>query len=175
MALRILGNTDIETTTTNLTDWFLGSGFDCTETFNVERLYFYAAAGTSTANVYAAVYEETSLNNYTLRFSTGTRFVVANTTPQWWSIDINGVVQSGKRYGLFIWSPQDLINYSDFFAANVTYGTTGNTAPNWPSPEFGGTVDDKRLSIYVEGVVLSEKKLYIKQRRPALFKPGNSR
>jgi hypothetical protein len=132
-----------------LTDYFVGASFDCISSRTVNRMKWYGKANSGTITVDAALYEETSLNNYT--FIGQATATISVTTDGWYEFtfaDTN--LDVGKRYYLAVWSTSAFTFYfKTNFQAGTTYDTTGNTFNTWPTPELGGALDSAALSMYM--------------------------
>lgn len=145
----ILGYNTIGGSTNTLTNWFVGSGFDLSSNMTATDFYFYGNANSGTATFDVAVYQETSLNNYTF---VGNAISTASvgSTPTWNHFSLNNLsLTAGNRYYLAIWTASAFTFYFDAAPANTTYATTGNTFNIWPSPENGGITDAAKLSLYI--------------------------
>lgn len=144
----ILGYDVIGGSTNTLTDYFVGASFDCISNMTVNRIKWYGQANSGTITMDCAIYEETSLNNYTFIKQATTTISVSTTG--WYEFTFTDTnLDAGKRYYLAVWSASAFTFYfNSGVQAGTTYATTGNTFNTWPSPELGGITDAAPLSMY---------------------------
>lgn len=145
----ILGYDVIGGSTNTFTDWFVGASFDNIRNGSVSKLSWYGNSNSGSITMDCAIYEETSLNNYTF-IAQAQSTISVGSTPAWNDFDLRANLQVGKRYYIAVWSTGAFTFYFNSGAqAGTTYATTGNTFNTWPSPELGGATDAAPLSMYV--------------------------